>query len=247
MTDPDHGDPSSSGAGPPGHPTRMYLTPLDANGRPSGNRVSFTGRVFPDPANSRSGLPIGFAYRSRDVLVNAYAWHGMVQETRRRQDMGHTRPDLRTIAERVFSTGGLHPGTVVGNDGHPDVLYEFPEHGPVCPVGWSMVVALTSTGLTAVLAVDRLIVADVGAEDYMTVMRTGYAHPSPKYVGEIARQLHTGERSAFAWDTTENRWVLWPVARTLVFERTGSGWDDDSWRETHRFEDETDDRAEESR
>ena len=244
MTDPADGDPFSPKADPSGYPTRMYLTVLDANGSPTGVRSPFRVRLSPE-----DGFPLTFGLMSapRWVLGNAYAWHLMSVETRRRQDMGHTRPDLGTTAERVFSLGGRHPGTAVGNDGHPDVLYEFPEHGPVCPVGWSMVVALTSTGLTAVLAVDRLIVAGIGAEDYTTVMRTGYAHLSPEYAGEIARQLYVGERSAFAWDTTWNTWVLWPVARTLVFERTGPGWDDDSWRETHRFEDETDDRAEESR
>lgn len=197
-----------------------------------------------DPPPLHVPLPWSFALMGAPhwVQENAYAWHRMIHETEHSHMETNLPVDLKSTAARVFHAGGL--GTLNqapsmgpnGNvyDGHPDTLYEFAEHGTVCPVGWSMVVARSSNGLTPTLSVMR--VSGTGDEEkHLPLMRPGYAHPSPEYAAEIARQVYARQRNAFAWDTSKNQWVMWPVASVLVFERTGPGWDDASWRQTHAF------------
>lgn len=196
-----------------------------------------------DPPPLHVSLPWSFALMTAPhwVQENAYAWHRMIHETEYFHMETNLPVDLKSTAARVFHaglSGSRIPNSWGPNgnvyDSHPDPLYEFAEHGRVCPVGWSMVVALTATGLTPVFSVMR--VSGTGDEEkQLPIMRPAYAHPSPEYAAEIARQVYARKRDAFAWDTSQNTWVVWPVSQVLVFERIGPRWDDASWRQTHEF------------
>jgi hypothetical protein len=212
-------------------------------------RTGFRIPADADPGSLPAMPPVplpwnwGLANAPEWVQRNAYAWHRMENETDwYRMSTGRVI-DLRSTARRVFSVTGtvrtLDPR--MPNDRHPDELYEFTGHGVSCPRHWFMVVAVTHTGLTAPLSVCRVedVTGDDGSvrESRIPVMRTGYAHPSEEYACEVARQVHACERDAFAWDATAYTWVVWPVAYTTVYERTGAGWEPDAWREVRSYTD----------
>jgi hypothetical protein len=98
------------------------------------------------------------------------------------------------------------------SDNHPDPLREWTRDGVTTPPGWYHVVAYTDTGTALTLLRERINDADAT----IVLCRGVYWHVSPEYVREIARQLREGERQAFAWSTSSNRFVPYPVAYTRI-------------------------------
>jgi hypothetical protein len=104
-------------------------------------------------------------------------------------------------------------------DLHPEILREWTRDGFETPPGWYHVSAYTDTDQILMMLRERINDKD----ETIRLCRGVYWHISPEYVGEVARQLREGERQAFSFNLSSNRYVPYPVAYTRITECSVDG------------------------
>lgn len=98
------------------------------------------------------------------------------------------------------------------DDGHAEVLREWTRDGFTTPPAWYHLSAYTATDQILVLLRERINDQDAT----MMLCRGVFWHVSRDYLAEVARQLREGQRQAFAFSTSENRYRAYPVHYTRI-------------------------------
>lgn len=141
-----------------------------------------------------------------------------------------TGEDMEFVEEmwgKVFKTD-------VRSDSHPDELIESARFAFAVEPGWHVATPLTSQGLALLTLVKRTGIEsdDAAEESEVDTLRCGFAHPSPEYAREVARQLADGDRDAFAWNVTYRSFDPYPVGTVVLWTKD----DDGTVREIERLD-----------
>lgn len=141
-----------------------------------------------------------------------------------------TGEDMEFVEEmwgKVFKTD-------VRSDSHPDELIESARFAFAVEPGWCVATPLTSQNLALLVLVKRTGIesADAAEESEVDTLRCGFAHPSPEYAREVARQLAEGTRDAFAWNVTYRSFDPYPVGTVVLWTKD----DDGTVREIERLD-----------
>lgn len=117
--------------------------------------------------------------------------------------------------------------TDVRTDSHPDELVESADFAFAVESGWHVATPITSQGLALLVLVKRTGIKDAQGKDAeepeVDTLRCGFAHPSPEYAREIARQLANGDRDAFAWNVTYRSFDPYPVGTVVLWTKDEDG------------------------